>query len=309
MREVCGATASTLGHCTTPKTTLGDFLARIPDLQAKSKARNQAATGRKATEFACITAAVGVQLPLWANSLRCLPNEIFRSALFTARNRRQPRTHYKKAVEIAVIGEGRITYKGEELRQDDETVWLQLIHLAKEYSLGQFVEFTPYSFCKAIGWPICKASYERLRACLDRMQATALAIYSKRLKEGVSLSMIPVFAWQNEAKQTLKKYRVQVAPQLVELFGDLHYTQLEWAQRLGLPDGIATWLHGYYASHREPYPIKLDTIKTGAGMTTERPAKVRELIERALNELVNVKFLADWDIKGELVHVKRAPRT
>jgi len=215
MREVCGATASTLGHCTTPKTTLGDFLARIPDLQAKSKARNQAATGRKATEFACITAAVGVQLPLWANSLRCLPNEIFRSALFTARNRRQPRTHYKKAVEIAVIGEGRITYKGEELRQDDETVWLQLIHLAKEYSLGQFVEFTPYSFCKAIGWPICKASY----------------------------------------------------------------------------------------------PIKLDTIKTGAGMTTERPAKVRELIERALNELVNVKFLADWDIKGELVHVKRAPRT
>lgn len=253
------------------------------------------------------TTAVIVQLPLWAAALRCLPNEVVRSALFTARNRRQPRIHYKKSTEIVVIGEGRITYKGEELRQDDETVWLQLIHLAKEYPLGQPVEFTPYAFCKAIGWPICKGSYERLRACLDRMQATALAVYSKRLKEGVSLSMIPVFAWQDEAKQTLKKYRVQVAPQLVELFGDLHYTQLEWAQRLALPDGIATWLHGYYASHREPFPIKLDTIKKGAGMSTENASRVRQLIEQALAALVSVGFLSSWEIIGELVHVTRTP--
>lgn len=135
------------------------------------------------------------------------------------------------------------------------------------------------------------------------MQATAL----KRLKEGVSLSMIPVFAWQDKDKQTLKKYRVQVALQLVELFGDVHYTQLEWAQRLALPDGVATWLHGYYASHREPYPVKLETIKQGAGMSSGRPAKVRELIEKALRELVNVGFLVSWAIVGELVHVKRTP--
>lgn len=250
-----------------------------------------------------------VQLPLWVDALRCLPNAIVRSALFTARNRKQPRTDYKKSTEIAIIGEGRITYKGEELRQDDETVWLQLIHLAKEYPLGQPVEFTPYSFCKAIGWPICIGSYERLRACFDRMQATSLAVYSKRLKEGVSLSMIPAFAWQDEAKQTLKKYRVQVAPQLVELFGDLHYTQLEWVQRLALPDGIATWLHGYYASHREPYPIKLDTIKKGAGMTTESASRLRQLIEQALTALVSVGFLRSWKIEGELVDVKRMPKT
>lgn len=252
------------------------------------------------------TSAVVVQLPLWPEALRALPNEIVRSALFNARNRKQPRAYLKKA-EILVIGEGRITYQGEELRQDDETVWLQLIHMAKEHPLGHPVEFTPYSLCKAIGWTICNGSYERLRACLDRMQATSLAVYSKRLKEGVSLSMIPVFAWQDENKQTLKKYRVQVAPQLVELFGDVHYTQVEWSQRLALPDGIATWLHGYYASHREPFPIKLDTIKNGAGMTTERPAKVRELIEKALDQLVNVGFLASWHIVGELVHVKRTP--
>lgn len=284
-----------------------NILSKFPFLQRKE----EEARARKAAEPeqpASPPVAVVVQLPLWAEALRCLPNEIVRSALFNARNRKQPRAYIKKT-EITVIGDGRITYQGEELRQDDETVWLQLIHMAKERPLGQLVEFTPYSLCKAIGWPICKGSYERLRACLERMQATSLAVYSKRLKEGVSLSMIPIFAWQDDDKQTLKKYRVQVAPQLVELFGDVHYTQLEWSQRLALPDGIATWLHGYFASHREPFPIKLDTIKRGAGMTTERPAKVRELIEKALIQLVNVGFLKSWKIVGELVHVKRAPNS
>lgn len=283
---------------------LNELMARIPELQAKAKKRELARQIEGPKDGA--GAPTVVQLHLWADAVRCLPNELLRSALFNAKNRKQPRAYLKKQ-DIAVLFEGRITYQGEELRQDDETVWLQLIHLAREQPLGSVIEFTPYSFCKAIGWPICKGSYERLRECLDRMQATALAVYSKRLKEGVSLSMIPVFAWQDENKQTLKKYRVQVAQQLVELFGSNHFTRVEWEQRLTLPVGIATWLHGYYASHRVPYPVKLDTIKRGAGMTTERAAKVRELIEIALAELVKVGFLESWEIVGELVHVKRAP--
>ena len=249
--------------------------------------------------------ATVIQLPLWAEAVRRMPNELLRSALFSARNRKQPRAYLKNA-DIAVLFDGCITYLGEELRQDDETVWLQLIHLAKEQPVGSVVEFTPYSFCKAIQWPICKASYQRLRDCLGRMQATSLSVYSKRLGEGVSLSMIPKFSWHDENKQTLKKYRVQVAAELVKLFDGGHYSQLEWAQRLALPVGIATWLHGYYASHREPYPVKLETLKRGAGITTSSPARLRQLIEAALAELVAAGFLESWEIKGDLVCVKRA---
>lgn len=246
------------------------------------------------------------QLPFWNDELRCLPNEIVRSALFNACNRRQARTYLKQS-PVTVIGDGRITYTGEELRQDDETVWLQLIHMAKETSLGQTIEFTPYRLCKAIGWTIDGGSYTRLRACLDRMQATSLSVSSKRLKEGVSLSMIPMFKWRDDGTgRALRLYQVQIPPQLVNLFGDVHYTHLEWRQRLALPVGIATWLHGYFASHRQPYPIKIDTIKSGAGLTTERAAKVHELIKKALNEMESVGFLASWEIVGELVHVKRS---
>jgi hypothetical protein len=276
----------------------------FPNIAKKAAEAVARKSKQKKSESAALVVIKPQQLPLWHQSLRCLPNEIFHSALFNAKNQNISRINLKKA-DIAIIGEGRITYTGEELRQDDETVWLQLIHLAKELPLGKTVDFTAYSFCKAIRWSIKGQSYQRLRNCLDRMQATALAVYSERLKEGVSLSMVPVFKWTDSSGQPLAKYQVQIAPELLTLFGGAHYTQIEWDQRLDLPDGLATWLHGYYASHRRPHAIKIGTIKRGAGLTTVSPKHLREIIKKALEELLRVKFLASWEIIGDLVHVVR----
>ena len=245
------------------------------------------------------------QLPLWDNEIRCMPNEILRSALFNARNKRLRREFMKQAA-IAIIGDGRVTYTGEELRQDDETVWLQLLHMARERSVGCVVDFTPYSFCKAIGWAIDGRSYKRLRACLTRLQATALEIHSQRLGEGISLSMIPIFRWWDEnTGKALPRYQVTIAHALVKLFEGTNYTRIEWEQRLALPDGIATWLHGYYATHSQPYSINLSTIQKGAGMTTKRAKHVHEPVARALEALTRVGFLESWKIVGELVSVQR----
>jgi len=247
------------------------------------------------------------QLPLWPDVVRSLPNEILRSALFNARNRKHPRA-MMKSEPIAIIGDGRITYRGEELRQDDETVWLQLVHLARQHVAGQLVEFTAYSFCKDIGWPIGKRSYDRLKESLRRMQATGLDVHSKRLDKGVSMSMIPFFEYEDsDTQKSLPRWRVRIAPELVDLFGSDHYTRLEWAQRLRLPDGLATWLHGYLASHRVPHPIKIDTIAYGSGMNTVEKTELRRLIKRALKNLVECGFLLEFDLAGDLVTVKRAP--
>jgi len=287
----------------------GDILSKFPRIVQKS-AEQQA----KASPVVAETAQQlerQLMLPFWPDQFRSLPNEIFRSALFNARNRKQKR-EYLKEREIYVIGDGRVTYTGEELRQDDETVWLQLIQIAKSQPVGETVRFTAHSFCKAIGWPIKGASYTRLRDCLTRMQATSLQVIAKRLGggRGKGMSMIPVFEWQdNETGAPLTHYEVTLAEPLVELYGgERYFTRVEWAQRLDLPDGIATWLHGYFASHDTPFPIKLETIKSGAGLTTTKMTHLRESVKAALDELKRVKFLKNWTITGpeeDLVTVER----
>jgi len=132
-------------------------------------------------------------------------------------------------------------------------------------------------------------------------------VYSKRLKKGVSLSMIPAFEYQDmETGAKLPRWRVQIAPQLVEMFGDVHFSRMEWEQRLELPVGLATWLHGYLASHKEPYPIKIETIKKGAGLTTEDKSHLIGTVVAALQALKDIQFLSDWSIDDDLVSVTRA---
>lgn len=251
-----------------------------------------------------------VQLPLWISKAdeRGIPNVIVRSPLFNARNRNQPRK-YLREENLPILGddEGTITYTGEELRQDDEVVWLQLIHLARELPPETMVEFKPYGFCRAIGWSLDGSSYKRLRRCLTRLQASSLQIYSCHLKEGIALSMLPFFEWKDSATgATLKRYRVKIASQLVRLF-EGNYTKMEWEQRKKLPLGLATWLHGFYASHETPFHYRMEKLARGAGLTTCTPSRLRELFEDALKELrrKDIGCLSSSQIVNDCVYVTR----
>jgi hypothetical protein len=138
------------------------------------------------------------------------------------------------------------------------------------------------------------------------MQATALSVYSKRLGKGVSVSMIPVFEWQDDKKKTLPKYKVTLAEDLVKLFGGVYYSRIEWEQRLALPDGLATWLQGYYATHKEPFDVLVETLLEGAGVAVSGKRKGKQMVSIALQKLVASGFLESFEIAGYLVHVGRS---
>jgi hypothetical protein len=144
------------------------------------------------------------------------------------------------------------------------------------------------------------------------MQATSLTVVAKRLgsESGKAFSMIPAFEWKDkETQRTLTEYEVALAPALVALFhGRGYFTRVEWAQRLRLPDGLATWLLGYLASHADPYPIKLETLRNGAALGTKQLYHLRALVQDALAELKAVGFLKDFTFAGpnrDLVIVER----
>ena len=130
-----------------------------------------------------------VQLPIWAEAMRAAPNELIRSALFNAKNRNNKREYLKNA-PIYVVGDGEMRYTGEELRQDDETVWMQILHLARLQPLATWVEFKRSEFLKALGWPTSAYYYTRLDETIKRLSATNLSIASKRLHKLVGVSLI-----------------------------------------------------------------------------------------------------------------------
>jgi hypothetical protein len=267
------------------------------------------------------------QLILWPESERGIPNELVRCAVFSSRNRKEPREVYraKAPLVVPVLGGGEVIYIGEELRQDDETVWMQLVHLSK-VARSEWVSFTPHSFLKAINWPNKGENYARLLTSIRRLATSGLEVYSSRFDKGMSTKLIAKYEY---ARGQDTPWRVQVFDkddELLFLFDKL-YSRLDWETRLALPDGVATWLHGFFSSHREPFAHKVETLAIGAGLTLEtdedgqlteaarqskRKERLREAkksLKRALQALQGSGFLVSFEIsRAGLVHVERAPK-
>jgi len=108
---------------------------------------------------------------------------------------------------------------------------------------------------------------------------------------------------------------------------DKLYSRLDWETRLTLPEGVSTWLHGFFSSHREPFDHKIETLAVGAGLTLEseedaqldeaartakRKARLREIkriITKALEALQESGFLKSFEVtRSGLVRVVRAHR-
>jgi hypothetical protein len=125
------------------------------------------------------------QLPLWSEDHRAIANELARSALFCARDKRKQRRHFDNE-RLFMLGEGNITYKGEELRTDDEEIFLTLAHCARDMPSGKMlVQITSSDICKENGWRQSQAYYDVVFKSIQRMKAGAITIFSRRLAKAL----------------------------------------------------------------------------------------------------------------------------
>lgn len=246
----------------------------------------------------------------WADHLRAAPNELFRMALFNAGNSKQPRRCLSDELLPSSDRTIRGTYTGEELRQTDLLVYLQVLHLMRGKPLGQFVEFTAYSMIQQMRHTNSKpnaAHRQRLLASLLRLQRGVLSVRSPRFAGEVSLPLIAKFETRDSTSGgELAKWRVALDPKMALLFGKSSYTLLDWEQRLQLSAGLASWLHGYFASHAVPGRVKLSTLQRASGSQTVASRKFAQLVRAALEELKVAKFLVYGEVQGDLVIVLRA---
>ena len=255
------------------------------------------------------------RLGKWAEELREAPNEALRCALFTARNRNVQRDQLK-SVEISSYGNSRVIYTGEELRQDDLDVWLQVLHLARLQELGTPIRFSPAQMKKDLQWPYGVKHTVRLMTILTRLKTTGVQFHSERLGRGVVLSLVRKFEYSDDfdvaGKRADDEWIVELEPEIATLFGGGFYsTRIEWEQRMALPGNLAKWLHGFYASHSEPYALNVDTLIKHAGSRVSTQGKARQMVKEALNELVAVGFLkeASCDRSGKVTVVRNKANT
>lgn len=228
-------------------------------------------------------------LPPIPNDKRIIPNDMIRSSLFTIANHNCKRD-YLKNKKITSFRSTDIVYTGEELRQDDEDVWLQLIYMASDAQENEIV-FKPYTFLSQIGWAARTQYRDRLKASLTRMSATTIEMYNHHFEKGIGFSLIRKFEWYRDEKQ-LSDWKVWLEPEVVKLFGELGrmYSKIHWNQRKKLKP-LAKWLHAFYSSHAEPEPIHILRLMALSGSKTKSLKHFKENLRDAFLELIQIGFL------------------
>lgn len=240
----------------------------------------------------------------WPDNMRALPNDIGRSAIFTVRNKKVPRAALQGHPIYHVNKDVEITYTGIELRaDDDELVFAQVLEYAKRTALGEPVSFTFYELCRDLDWSINGRYYAKAEECLTRLQASAMQFSSKRIGRLESVSMIQRFRVLDRGKRT-SRCQVEIDAEIVVLFAGDHYSKFVWEKYRKLTP-TARRMFDYFATHKQPFPLKLETFRLMCGSDSKRPKKWREQVGEACAELSETGLVEVAWVVDDLVHCKR----
>ena len=274
--------------------SLDDLIARLPALQEKARQR-------AAQEQASAPAKV-VQLPLWPEPVRAVPNGFLRSALFGAIAKGKRR--YIDGEQLAALDGIEIRYTGQRLDQGDLDVWESVLHAVRLQELGSQCRLTSYGLLKLMGKTDTGKNRTTLHNRIERLVANAVTVKQGRY---TYIGGLIRFAAKDEETQ---EWVIELDEKLRPLFAGDQFTQIEWAVRHAL-DGqqLAQWLHGFYATHAKPFPLRMETLLKLSGGENENPRSAQQKLRKALDAVAEASAAHgegfSYEIRGDLVHVEK----
>lgn len=241
-----------------------------------------------------------VELPIWPDSMRGIPNAILRSPIFGA-VRRGPRAFIQD--ELLATFDGLIIMQtGPQLDQTYLDVWLQCMHLARVSPLGSQIMFTANSFLQAINRGTGKSQHEWLKKALVHLASTVVEI-----REGLRVYSGPLLH-DGARDEKSGRYSIKINPAIISLYNVNNWTQVEFEQRNALRgQPLAQWLHGFYATHAKAYPLKVATLRRLSGSKNSQLFSFRRELREALKKLTAATGWA-WHLdESDKVNVIRTP--
>ena len=264
------------------------------------RAKAAAAFERPAEDVPATPTAV--QLPIWPEPVRAVPNGFLRSALFGAIAKGKRR--YIDGEQLAALDGVEIRYTGQRLDQGDLDVWASLLHAVRLQKLGSQCRLTSYALLKLMGKTDTGKNRMTLNKRITRLVASALAV-----KQGRYTYIGSLVAGAAKDEET-QEWVIELDAKLRPLFAADQFTQVEWAVRHEL-DGqqLAQWMHGFYASHAKPFPMKVETLLSLSGSENTEPRSSRQKLRKALDAVAEASTANgqpfSYDIRGDLVHVQK----
>jgi hypothetical protein len=243
-----------------------------------------------------------IQLPLFPEDTRPVSNDVARSALFSCVQGKD-REVVKDALITTVEGV-QIRFTGERFNQDDHDVLMQLVYMAKHKPLGEYVTVPATALLKALGRSTGKTQHEQLRADITRLIAATLSLKNTRKRAEYIGHLVDEAAQDEETRYWIFKLN----PKLTALYSRDNHTVIDWQQRRKLKGkDLARWLQLYLATHANPFPIKVATLRELSGSKAAELKHFREALRRALADLVTNSDIAGWTIDPatDLVAVSR----
>ena len=265
-------------------------------------ARLKETAARKVAEAKTEAKTNVVQLPLWPEPVRAVPNGFLRSALFgaIAKGRRR----YINGEDLAAVDGVTIRYKGERLDQGDLDVWESVLHVVRLQELGSQCRVTSYALLKLMGKTDTGKNRTTLQNRIERLVANAVTVKQGRY---TYIGGLIRFAAKDEETQ---EWVIELDEKLRPLFAADQFTQVEWAVRHKL-DGkpLAQWLHGFYATHAKPFPYKVETLHRlcGSGAQTMRffAVDLRKNLDAVAEASAAHGEGFSYKVCGDLVHVEK----
>ena len=262
------------------------------------------------------------------NDFRVMPNDFARSSLFFVKKKGTPRQNFNRKQIAHLSDKVELYYTGQELRaDDDELVWLSLVHSFLKPPIGEAVEIRVADLLKDLGWANNGENYDKIRTIISRLQATGVLIKNKLTygdlteiapngkREKIAavnyaIRLISDYAEFEKIDGMPTKYLISLDKRLIFLFAGGLFSYLHWEDYKKLtPTGRR--LTDYVLSHKEPLPLAVQSFLLMCGSdTADLPAfRQNQQAKRVCDELVKKGIVKSAEVIDGSIHIERFDRS